>query len=143
MALPAPFSSLAHQAGRAARSAGRTAAVYAALGLLCLIGAGFLIAAGFIWISGLTDPLIASLILAALFFAAAGIWFAVLAMRQRRIKQERRTSAANTALIASSISLADAGIRILSRARGPMFLPAAATLFAAWYLSRGSSDDES
>lgn len=142
MALPAPLSSLTHQVGRVAQSAGRTAAIYAALVLVGLIGAGFLIAAAFIWIASLSDPLIASLILAAVFLVTAGIWLAALMARQERIKLERRSTAANTALIASSISLADAGLRIVSRARGPMFLPAAATLFAAWYLSRGDDHDE-
>lgn len=142
MALPAPISSLAHQASRVVHSAGRTAAIYAALALVGLIGAGFLVAAAFIWLASLTDPLIASLILAGLFLATAGIWLAILMARQERIKQERRSSAANTALLASSISIADAGLRIVSRAKGPMFLPAAATLFAAWYLTRGSGRDD-
>ncbi|WP_116653989.1 hypothetical protein [Pelagibacterium sediminicola] len=142
MALPAPLSSLTHQAGRIVQSAGRTAAIYAALTLMGFIGAGFLIAAAFIWLAALTDPLIASLIMAALFLLVAAIWLAILMARHERIKLERRSSAANTALVASSISLADAGLRILSRARGPMFLPAAATLFAAWYISRGGDRDE-
>lgn len=141
MALPAPLSSLAHQMGRVAQSAGRTAAIYAALALVGLVGAGFLIAAAFIWIAGLTDALIASLIMAALFLVTAGIWLAILMARQDRIRQERRSTAASTALVASSISLADAGLRIVSRARGPMFLPAAATLLAAWYFSRGGRDE--
>lgn len=142
MALPAPISSLAHQAGRVAQSAGKTAAVYAAIALAGLTGAGFLVAAAFIWLADQTDALIASLILAAFFLVVAGIWLAVLRARQERAKVERRSTAANTALIASSISLADAGLRIVSRARGPMFWPAAATLFAAWYLSRNGSQDD-
>lgn len=142
MALPAPISSLAAQAGRVVQSAGRTAAIYGALALVALIGAGFLVAAAFIWLASVTDALIASLILAGVFLAVAGIWLAVLMARQERIKQERRSAAANTALLASGISIADAGLRILSRAKGPMFLPAAATLFAAWYIARGNGRDD-
>lgn len=140
MGLPAPFSSLAHQASRVAHSAGRSAANYVALALLAIIGVGFLVAAAFIWLASLTDPLIASLILAGVFLATAGIWLAILMARQERIKQERRSSVANTALLASSLSIANVGLRMLSRARGPMFIPAAATLLAAWYFSRGNGD---
>jgi heme/copper-type cytochrome/quinol oxidase subunit 3 len=142
MALPAPLSSLAWQAGRVAQSAGRTAAIYAAMALVGLTGAGFLVAAAFIWLASLTDALIASLILAAFFLAVAGIWLAILMTRRERVKQERRSSAANTALLASSLSIADAGLRIISRSKGPMFWPAAATLFAAWYITRSKERDD-
>jgi heme/copper-type cytochrome/quinol oxidase subunit 3 len=142
MALPAPFSSLAWQAGRVAQSAGRTAAIYAAMALVGLTGAGFLVAAAFIWLASLTDALIASLILAAFFLAVAGIWLAILMTRRERVKQERRSSAANTALLASSLSIADAGLRIISRSKGPMFWPAAATLIAAWYITRSKERDD-
>ncbi|WP_196257821.1 hypothetical protein [Pelagibacterium limicola] len=142
MALPAPISTLTYQAGRVVRSAGRTAAVYAALVVLGLTGAGFLVAAAFIWLAATTNPLIASLIMAAVFLAAAAILWAIVAARKDRIKQERRVSTANTALIASSLTLADVGLRIVSRMKGPMFWPAAATLFGAWYLTRHKNRDD-
>lgn len=142
MALPAPISSLAHQAGRVAQSAGTTVAIYVAIALVALVGTGFLVAAAFIWLAVQTDPLIASLILAGVFLGIAGICLGVLRAKQERAKLERRQSAANTALMASSISIADAGLRIVSRAKGPMFWPAAATLFAAWYLTRNKNGDD-
>lgn len=142
MALPAPISSLASQAGRVAQSAGRAVGVYVAVALVGLIGAGFLLAAAFIWLASLTSALTASLLLGGLFLLIAAIWLAVIMAQQKRARQERRASAANTAFLASSISIADAGLRILSRSKGPLFWPAAATLIATWYLTRGSGRED-
>lgn len=142
MPLPAPIAAVTQQAGLAARSAGQTVAIYAALGLAALTGTGFLLAAAFIWLAALTNPLIAALIIGGVLLAISGIWAGALAYRAREKRRTRRTTAANTALLASSISIADAGLRIVSRARGPMFWPAAATLLATWYLTRpGRSGD--
>jgi heme/copper-type cytochrome/quinol oxidase subunit 3 len=142
MALPAPFSSLANQASRVAQSAGRTAGVYVAIALVGMLGVGFLVAAAYIWLATLTDALIASLIMGGFFVAMAAIWLAVVMAKQKRIKEERRVTVANTAFLASSVSLADAGLRVLSRSKGPLFWPAAATLLATWYFTRGGGRDD-
>ena len=141
MPLPGPIAAVANQAGIKVRSFGQSIAIYAVLGLLGLIGCGFLIAAGFIWLAAVTDPLIASLILGVLFLGVASIVGAVMIRRQKRIQKLRRQKAANTALLASSISMADAGLRVVSRMKGPFFWPAAATLLATWYFTKGRNGD--
>lgn len=135
MALPAPFAALVEQAGQSARSLGQVAAVYAALGLAALLGLGFLLAALFMWLAALTDVLVASLILGGVFVAAAGIGAAVMIHREKERRKRRKRTNVNAALLASGLSLADTGLRMVSRSRHPMFWPAAATLIAAWYLT--------
>lgn len=141
MPLPAPFSSVANQASSAVRSVGTTIGLYIALALIGLVGVGFLLAACYIWLAALTDPLQAALIMGIGFVLIAGIWAAVIGNQARARQRRRREAAANTAAMASTLSLAGAGIKLLSRTRGPMFFPAAATLFAAWYFTRSRRDD--
>lgn len=141
MPLPAPIAAVTQQAGLAARSAGQTAAIYTSLALAGLIGLGFLLAAAFIWLAAATNAMIAALIMGGTLLALSGVCASILFYRAREKRRLRRTTAANTALLASSISIADAGLRIASRAKGPMFWPAAATLLATWFLTRSGKSE--
>lgn len=136
MTLPAPISGLMAQAGDSVRTAGLGIAQYAALGLIGLVGAGFMLAAFYIWLAAMTNALIAALIVGGLLLAISGIWAAILIQRGKRARLEREAQVANAAVMASTLSLADAGLRIVGRMRGTMFLPAAATLAVAWFLGR-------
>lgn len=142
MALTAPFAAAASRAGSAVRSAGLTAAAYAIIGLIGLIGAGFLLAALFIWIAANTDPLVASLVLGFGFLAIAVIGLAIVMARAQTQKRHRRSQTANTAMMASTVSLATTGLRLASRVKGPLFWPAVAAIAAGWYLSSARDDEE-
>ena len=142
MALTAPFAAVADRAGSAVRSAGQSAALYGAIGLVGLTGAGFLVAALYIWLADATNTLAAAILMGAGFLAVAGIALAIVLAQARARKREHRRTAANTALLASTMSLATAGLRIASRAKGPLFWPAVAAIAAGWYLSSSGGDEE-
>lgn len=142
MALAAPFAAVAARAGTAIQSAGQSVAVYAAIGLVGLVGAGFLVAALYIWLAEATSTLAAALLMGTGFLAIAGIALAVAIARGRKKKRENQRTAANTALLASTVSLATTGLRIVSRAKGPLFWPAVAAIAAGWYLGHSSGGDE-
>ncbi|WP_417582771.1 phage holin family protein [Pelagibacterium sp.] len=143
MALTAPFSAVTSRATSAVRSAGMSAAFYVVIGLLGLVGAGFLIAALFIWLAQETSPLGAALLMGAGFLAISGISLAIAIARNNRKKEERRRNAASSATMASTMSLASAGIRLASRAKkGPLFWSAVAALAAGWYFGTSGGDDD-
>ncbi|WMT85873.1 hypothetical protein NO932_13175 [Pelagibacterium sp. 26DY04] len=142
MALTAPFAAAANRASTAVRSVGQSVVLYAAIVLVGLTGAGFLVAALYIWLAQVTSTLAAALLMGAGFLAIAGIALAIAIGRGRKKKRENQRAAANTALLASSVSLATTAIRIVSRVRGPLLLPAIAALAAGWYLSTTGHDDE-
>src|SRR5690606_24474905 len=134
MALTAPFAAAASRAGTAVRSAGQSVAIYAAIGLVGLTGAGFLVAALYIWLAGETSPLAAAILIGTGFLAIAGIALAVTISQGKKKKREHQRTAANTALLASTVSLATAGLRIVSQAKSPLVWPAIAAIAVGWYL---------
>jgi len=142
MALTAPFAAAASRATTAVRSVGQSAALYGGIALVGLTGAGFLVAALYIWLAETTSPLIATLIIGAGFLVIAGIALAIVIAQGKKKKRENQRAAANAAVLASSLSLATTTIRLVSRVRGPLLLPALAALAAGWYLSSGGGDDD-
>ncbi|GGA46397.1 hypothetical protein [Pelagibacterium lentulum] len=140
MALPVPFAALANQAGQTARSVGFTVAIYVVLALVGLTGLGFLLAAAFMAVAAATNPLVAALILGGALLTVSAIAFAIMVQRAKVRKLEQKQSAANAALVASSISLASTGLKLASRVKNPMFWPAVATIAAGWYLTRNSKE---
>lgn len=143
MALTALFAAAANRASTAVRSAGQSVALYGVIGLLGVTGAGFLVAALYIGLSQATTPLAAAILMGTGFLAIAGIILAVVIARGKRKKREHQRAAANTAMAASTISLATTAIRLVSRVRGPMLVPAAlAALAAGWYLSSMNDGDD-
>lgn len=144
MALTAPLAAVATRASTAARSAGRSIAIYGAIGLVGLVGAGFLVAALYIWLAEATNMLAAAVLMGTGFLAVAGIALAIAIARGKKKKRENQRATANTALLASTVSLAATGLRIASRAKGPLFWPAVAAIVAGWYLgtSGGGEDDD-
>ena len=114
MALTAPFAAVTGRVSSTARSMGQSVAVYAVIALIGLVGIGFLISALYIWLAQETSPLGAALLMGAGFIAIAGISLAIVVARNNRKKEERRRDAANTAMMASTVSLASAGLRIAS-----------------------------
>ncbi len=140
MALPVPFAALANQAGQTARSVGFTVAIYVVLALVGLTGLGFLLAAAFMAVAAATNPLVAALIFGGALLTISAIAFAIMAQRAKVRKLEQKQSAANAALVASSISLASTGLKLASRVKNPMFWPAVATITAGWYLTRNSKE---
>ncbi|MAN75809.1 phage holin family protein [Pelagibacterium flavum] len=144
MALTAPFAAVTGRVSSTARSMGQSVAVYAVIALIGLVGIGFLISALYIWLAQETSPLGAALLMGAGFIAIAGISLAIVVARNNRKKEERRRDAANTAMMASTVSLASAGLRIASRAKGPLFWPAVAAIAIGWYFgtSGGDHDDD-
>lgn len=139
MALPPPLAAVATEATHRARSVGQLAAAYAVLALIGLTGAGFLMAALYIWLASVTDPLIAALAIGGALLLISAIWAGFLVARNRERMRHRQQLSINTALMASGMSLADSGLRIISRSKTPLFWPAVATVAAAWYLSRRRS----
>lgn len=139
MALPAPLAAVAGQVTSSARSVGQLAMLYVLIGLLALVGAGFLVAALYIAIASATDPLIAALVVGAGFIALAGIILAVVIAKAEKRKEEQRRAAANAAMMASTMTLANTGLRLASRATGPMFWPALGIVAAGIYFSRRRS----
>lgn len=145
MALTAPFAAVTSRASSAIRSVGQSAVLYAVIGLLGLTGLGFLVAALYIWLAEATSTLAAAVLMGTGFLAIAAIVLAVAIARGKKEKREARHTAANTALLASSMSLATTGLRLASRAKGPLFWPALAAIAVGWYLGRpdhGADDDE-
>lgn len=142
MSLGAPLAAVASRATNVARSAGISVALYAGVGLVACVGVGFLIAAAYMAIADATSPLIAALILGVAFLLVAGLVLAVVISRQRHKKTRARETAANTALIASSLSLATTGLRLVSGGRGRLLLPAIAAMAAAYYFGRSGDDAE-
>ena len=142
MALTAPFAAAASRATTAVRSVGQSAAIYGAIALVGLTGAGFLVAALYIWLAEVTSTLGAAVLMGTGFLAIAGIALAIAIGRGKQKKRENQRAAANTALLASSVSLATTAIRVVSRVRGPLLLPAIAALAAGWYLSTTGHGDE-
>lgn len=140
MALTSPFSAVTSRASSAVQNAGRTASVYLAIGLLGIIGAGFLIAALYIWLAANTDPLAASLLMGTGFLAVAGIVLAVVIAGANSRKRERERSAADAAVMASTVSLAATGLKLASRMKGPLLIPALAAIAAGWYFGRSNDD---
>lgn len=140
MALTAPFAAAADRAGSVARSMGQSVALYAAIGLMSLIGTGFLIAALYLWLAEATSPLAATLFIGVGFLVVAIITLAIVIAQANRKKEERRRAAADTALLATTASLASVGLRIASRAKGRMFWPAVAAIAAGWYFGRQNHD---
>lgn len=142
MALTAPFAAVTGRATSAVRSMGQSVAAYAIISVIGLVGIGFLVAALYIWLAQETSPLGAALLMGAGFIAIAGIALAVVMARNARKKEERRRSAANTAMMASTVSLASTGLRLASRAKGPLFWPAVAAIAIGWYFGRSGDHDE-
>jgi large-conductance mechanosensitive channel len=142
MALTAPFAAVTDRATSAVRSIGQSVVAYVIIGLIGLVGIGFLISALYIWLAQQTSPLGAALLMGASFVAIAGISLAVVIARNNRKKEERRRNAANTAMMASTVSLASAGLRIASRAKGPLFWPAVAAVALGWYFSTSGGDHD-
>lgn len=143
MSLIAPVSAITNRFGAAVHSAGQSALIYVLVAVMGIIGAGFLVAALYIWLASVTDVLAAALILGTGFLAVAGIALATVIARSNRRKRQRRRSAADSAMMASTLSLASTGLRIASRARGGLLWPALAAIAAGWYLSQsGGGDDE-
>ena len=144
MALTAPFAAVTGRASSAVRPMGQSVAAYVTIALIGAIGVGFLIAALYIWLAQETTPLGAALLMGAGFVAIAGISLAIVIARNSRKKEEKRRKAANTAMMASTVSLASAGLRIASRAKGPLFWPAVAAIAVGWYFgtSGGDHDDD-
>lgn len=142
MALIAPFAAVTGRASSAVRSAGQTVVAYVLIGLLGLVGTAFLLAALFIWLAAATDPLAASLILGTAMLAIAGITLAVISAGASRRKRERRRSSTDAAMMASTLSLATTGLKLASRVRGPLLIPALAAIAAGWYLSRSGGDHD-
>lgn len=140
MALTAPFAAAADRASSVARSMGQSVALYAAIGLMSLIGAGFLIAALYLWLAEATSPLAATLVIGLGFLAVSLITLAIVIAQANQKKEERRRAAADTALLATTASLASVGLRIASRTKGPMFWPAVAAIAAGWYFGRQNHD---
>lgn len=138
----APFSALTNRVNATIRSAGQSAMVYLTVAVMGLIGAGFLIAALYIWLASITDGLAAAILLGIGFIAVAGIVLAIVVSQANRRKRERRRAAADSAVLASTLSLASTGLRLASRARGPFFWPAVAVIAAGWYFSRGGDDED-
>lgn len=141
MPLPAPVAAVAHRATNAAKSAGQSVALYALLGIIGLVGIGFLLAALYIWLAALTDPLIAALIIGGSFLGVSVIWALILVYRGREAKRRRREALASTAMMASSLSFANTGLRLLTGARRSSLLPAAVTLLVAWFVLRPRDED--
>ena len=142
MALTAPFAAVTGRATSAVRSMGQSVAAYAIISVIGLVGIGFLVAALYIWLAQETSPLGAALLMGAGFLAIAGIALAVVMARNARKKEERRRNAANTAMMASTVSLASTGLRLASRAKGPLFWPAVAAIAIGWYFGRSGDHDE-
>ncbi|AEQ52065.1 hypothetical protein [Pelagibacterium halotolerans] len=142
MALTAPFAAVTGRATSAVRSMGQSVAAYAIISLIGLMGLGFLVAALYIWLAQETSALGAALLMGAGFVAIAGIALAVVIARNNRKKEERRRNAANTAMMASTVSLASAGLRLASRAKGPLFWPAVAAIAIGWYFGTSGSDHD-
>lgn len=142
MALTAPFAAAANRASSAVRSAGQSAAIYGAIALVGLTGAGFLVAALYIWLAEVTSTLGAAVLLGTGFLAIAGIALAIAIGQGKKKKRENQRAAANTALLASTVSLATTAIRVVSKVRGPLLLPALAALAAGWYLSSTGGDED-
>lgn len=142
MALTAPFAAVVGRASAAVRSASQSIAIYAAIGLVGLIGAGFLVAALYIWLAAETNILAAAVLMGTGFLAIAGIALAIVIAQGRKRKREHRRAAADTALLASTVSLATTGLRIASRVKGPLFWPAVAALAVGWLLGNSGEDDD-
>lgn len=142
MALMTPFSAITSRANSLAQSAGRTVGAYATIGILGLLGAGFLVAALYIWLAANTDPLAASLLMGTGFLAIAGISLAIVAANANRKERERKQSAADAAVMASTVSLAATGLKLASRVKGPLLIPALAAIAAGWYFGRSSGEDD-
>ncbi|WP_338609861.1 phage holin family protein [Pelagibacterium nitratireducens] len=142
MALTAPFTAVTDRATSAVRSMGLSVAVYAIIGLIGLVGLGFLIAALYIWLAQETGPLEAALIMGAGFLVLAGISLGIVIARHKHKKEQKRRNSANTAMMASTVSLASTGLRIASRARGRLFWPAVAAIALGWYFGTSGGDDD-
>lgn len=142
MALTAPFTAVTDRATSAVRSIGQSVAVYAIIGLIGLVGLGFLVAALYIWLAQETSPLGAALLMGGGLLALAVISLAIVMARNSRKKEQKRRSSANTAMMASTVSLASAGLRLASRARGPLFWPAVAAIALGWYFGTSGGDDD-
>jgi|TARA_A100001391_G_scaffold187912_1_gene158176 uncharacterized membrane protein (UPF0136 family) len=142
MALTAPFTAVTDRATSAVRSMGMSVAVYAIIGLIGLVGLGFLIAALYICLAQETGPLEAALIMGAGFLVLAGISLGIVIARHKHKKEQKRRNSANTAMMASTVSLASTGLRIASRARGRLFWPAVAAIALGWYFGTSGGDDD-
>lgn len=142
MALTAPFAAVTGRATSAVRSIGQSVAAYVIISAIGLVGIGFLVAALYIWLAQETSPLGAALLMGAGFVAIAGIALAIVMARNSRKKEERRRTAANTAMMASTVSLASTGLRLASRAKGPLFWPAVAAIAIGWYFGRSGDHDD-
>lgn len=140
MSLTAPFAVATNRVRASVQAAGQSVLVYALIGVLALLGAGFLIAALYIWLASVTDVLAAALLMGTGFLAIAGIWLAIVMSQANRRRQERRRTAADSAVLASTLSLASAGLRLASRSRGSLVWTALAAIAAGWYFGRSGDD---
>src|SRR5690606_11038636 len=119
MMLLSPFTGPASSASSAAKSAGQSVGLYAAAGLIGLTGTGFLLAAGYIWLADELSPLAAALTIGIILLLVAAIIVGSLAIRTKQAQKRKRAAAADTAAMASTLSLANIGLRLISRAKGP------------------------
>lgn len=142
MALPAPFALVARQGRLAVRAVGQSVLAYVAILVLAITGTGFLLGAAYLWLARLSDPVLAALIMGAILLGIALIWVTVLLIRARQRRRRNRTAAVNTAMMASSLSLANTGLQILSRSKRSIVVPAVA-LAAAWFFLRPGGGDDS
>jgi len=135
-----PFSAFSQRISDTISGLGYTAASYAVIAILAAVGIGFLIAAAFMLVADALDPLAATAIFGAVFLIVAGIWAAILAARAREQQRRRREAAASTAAVATSVTLANTGLRLLSSGGSKSILPLAAVALAAWFFLREGDD---
>lgn len=136
MPLPAPLSSVANSASNAAKNLGVTAAQYVGASIFAVIGVGFLVAGLYIWLATITSSMVAAIIIGAIFIVIGLLWFAILFRKAEIAREQKRKDTANAAMMATSLSLVDTGLRIASRAKGKYFLPAAAAIIGTWLFTK-------
>ncbi|MEQ6249289.1 hypothetical protein ABMC89_10405 [Sulfitobacter sp. HNIBRBA3233] len=97
---------LAHASHRASHAAG-SAAIGLGAGILLFVGLGFWTAAGWIFLISVTTALNAALIMGSVFFGAALIGFAIVAIRRRNERiRNSHSSARQKAMSIEQIILA-------------------------------------
>jgi len=135
-----PFSAFSQRISDTINGLGYAVAGYAAIAILCAAGIGFVAAAVFMLVAEALGPIAAAAIFGFVFLLAAAIWAAVLAARARAEKRRRREAAASTATVATSVTLANTALRLVSRGGGRSILPLAAVALVGWFLLRESDD---
>jgi hypothetical protein len=135
------------EASEAVAKARRAALVYGLAGLLVLLGAGFLLAAGFIAVADEIGTLPATLWFGGGFIVVAVLLLAIYRLAARsRAKREAQRRRDEARAIASAAAVALLPTLLASRARGlALIFPAAAALaYGVWRENapRGNSGDE-